>query len=434
MTRLWLIFMLFLSLLQARAAFAVDYSLEELFKLGLEHSERIRFIEEDQYIAELNRDKAVSVLYPRLSAFGEMRRYSEEKTTQSGQSLQPETTSSWGLRLEQSLSISGRELTALKVSKGRIEKSQHDINAVKEGYLFNVASAYYEVLKARKALEIARTNFERLKSHKGAVETRLKVGEVTKTALLRAEAELSGAESLLISAENRISVSRADLSRLIGITHDFGLKEPLPGDSDWIFNTPLNSLKEIAFNERQELKALEKEKRNLEAQLRYVKDAYWPTLSLEGVYSNKDDSPSSSSAVKESLYAGIKVVFSIFDGGLKAADMREAQARLRQAGLSLEDYKKSVAVEVENAYLRFLTDSSIIKSMEDRMSFAQDNYNAVSKQFEHGLSTSMDVMDANTLLITAEMELSEAVFNRKLSVIRLNRATGTLLKGVNPPQ
>lgn len=66
-----------------------------------------------------------------------------------------------------------------------------------------------------------------------------------------------------------------------------------------------------------------------------------------------------------------------------------------------------------------------------QLTFAEDNYKAVSKQFEFGLANSIDVMDANTLLVTAERQLTDSRYNYKLSDLRLKRATGMLLKTVS---
>jgi len=58
--------------------------------------------------------------------------------------------------------------------------------------MYTVTSTYYDLLKAKKVVDIARQNVERLTKYRDATSTRLRVGEVTKTTLLRAEAELSG--------------------------------------------------------------------------------------------------------------------------------------------------------------------------------------------------------------------------------------------------
>jgi outer membrane protein len=124
-------------------------------------------------------------LLPKLSAFGNYTKYTTEKYNDMGTLLQPDKATSWGVRADETVSLSGRELTALSISRENIVKSQHDLYATREGYLLSIASAYYDVMKAKKALDIAESNLERLIKYRNAAEKRLKVGEVTKTVLLR---------------------------------------------------------------------------------------------------------------------------------------------------------------------------------------------------------------------------------------------------------
>jgi outer membrane protein len=98
--------------------------------------------------------------------------------------------------------------------------------------------------------------------------------------------------------------------------------------------------------------------------------------------------------------------------------------------LAYEDFKKSVGIEVASAYLDLVTQKGTLKYLEDQVVYARDNFNAVSKQFEFGLAQSLDVMDANTLLVTAERNLSEAVYNYQFAILKMKKATGTLLKEV----
>jgi len=167
---------------------AEEYSLDDLYRLALKKSETIKIAEEDLYISKREKDRAIAVLLPTLSAFGSHTRYNEEKRAGTF-TLQPDYTNSWGLRLDQSVSLSGRELTALKRARKSITKSSFDLNAVKEDYLLSVAYAYYDVLKAKKAAEIADANVQRLTKHRDAAKTRLRVGEITKTAKRKAKSE-----------------------------------------------------------------------------------------------------------------------------------------------------------------------------------------------------------------------------------------------------
>ncbi len=411
-----------------------EYTLEELYAIALENSEKIRISEEELFISERVKDKAISVLLPKVSAFGGYTRFSEEKISATRGVIQPQDSVLWGVRLDQSFSLSGRELTALNISSKGIEKSKYDLYAAKESYLLNVALAYYDVLRAKKILDITQSNVERLTKHRDAALTRLKIGEVTKTALLRAEAELSGAISDRIRAENSLKLSKSILARVVGLDDNFVIKEtPIIAQSyelDFLMpncTTPaVECLKQSAFSQRSDLKSLEIQKKISENQVKYAKGAYFPTVLIEGVWARKDEDPISASLIKENIYGAIKINFPFFEGGLRRAEVKETEARKRQAELLYEDTKKTISIEVENAYLDFNTLKGILKSLEDQLAFARDNFNSVNKQFEFGLANSIDVMDANTLLITAERQLSDAIYGLQASKTRVKKAIGVL--------
>lgn len=419
---------------------AEEYGLEDLYRIALEKAERIKISEEDLFIAERGKDKALSALLPTLSAFGEYKRYSEKKesNTPVGSFItQPEKSSSWGLRLDQSLSLGGREITSLRISKSGIESGRYNLYAAKEDYLLNVSSAYFDVLKAAKAVEIAKANLERLAKHRDASNARLKAGEVTKTVVLRAEAELSGARSDMVKSENSLKLAKAVLARIAGINGEYSIRETMDnsryaaGIDD---SQSFESFKETALNERAEIKSNGLQKKIAEDQVKYAKASFMPTLSVAGVYLKMDEDPASSFSNTKSVYGTLSLNFPFFEGGLRRAEVREALSKKRQAEFAYEDLKKTINIDVENAFLDVKTQAGILKSLEDQLTFAKDNYNAVSKQFEYGLANSIDVMDANTLLVTSERQLSEAKYNHQLSLLKLKRATGTLLKTVSSRQ
>jgi outer membrane protein len=110
--------------------------------------------------------------------------------------------------------------------------------------------------------------------------------------------------------------------------------------------------------------------------------------------------------------------------------VQEAKARERQASLYYEDLKKAIEIEVQTAYLELVTQKGTLLFLNDQMVFARDNYRAVARQFEFGLSNSLDVLDANTLLVSAERKVASAIYNYQLALLRMEKATGTLLATV----
>ncbi|UCD35661.1 MAG: TolC family protein, partial [Nitrospiraceae bacterium] len=374
---------------------AAEYTLEDLHRLSLERSETIRIAEEDVRISELDKDRAMSVLIPTLSAFGYHTRYSKE--IQQGEViLQPDYTNEWGLRLNQTFSLSGKEFTALSIAKEGIKQSRFDLSATQEEYLFTVATQYYVLLRAKKEVDIAHANIERLTKQRDAARKRLEVGEVTRTVLLRAEAELASAQSDLIRAKNTVRLASTRLAKTVGISGDYDIREPLTkneypmtdqGEVDLSSLAgdctlpPLDCFKETAFSERAEIRSLAIRRDIAGEEVTVARGAYWPDLSLEGVYRRQENSPSTSFGLDERTYGALMLDFPFFEGGLRKAEVGQAKARLRQAELGLEDLKNTVSVQVENAYLLVIREAAVFNQLKVQLEYASDNYNLVSKQF-----------------------------------------------------
>jgi outer membrane protein len=423
---------------------APEYSLEDLYRLVLKQADRIKIAEEDVVVAEQEKNRAFSYLVPRLTASGDYRRYDQYQVGSSGSYVQPTRSSGFTVRLDQSVSLGGRELTGFRITKTGIERSRFDLSSVQEDYLQRVAVTYYALFRAKRAIEIQQTNVARLTKYRDASQTRLKVGEVTKTTVLRAQAELSGASSELVKAQNAYDLTKVLLARIVGLSGDFTVKqdpyatitveekERMEGQLsiDGCQPLDLECLKNKAFAQRPDLRSLELQRKIAEDQISFVRGAYFPTLSLEGAYVGRDEKPQTGGLVNDSLFGGIRLSLPIFEGGLRQAEVSQAQARERQARYALEDGKKGVGIEVESAYLELRTQVGILKSLEDQLAFSRDNYGAVAKQFEFGLASSLDVLDANTQLVTAERQMADAQFDYQLSLVRLTRSTGTLLKTV----
>jgi outer membrane protein len=408
--------------------FAEEYSLEDLCRIALVRSEKLKAAQENLNIAETGNDKALSYLLPRLTATVGVTQYSEKKLSATGGILQPENASAWGVRADETFSTSGRELTALGISKQNVTKSRYDLTAVREDYLLRyVAAAYYNVMMARKSLEIADANLERLTKYRDAADKRLRIGEVTKTALLRAEGELSGAKADRLQAQNGLELAMAVLASNVGITGEFSLRETPPAEGE----VPLmNVFQKQAFASRADLKSLEVQKQIAADQTKYAQGAFWPTVSLSGVYAAADQHPASSNLNRESIYGSAALNFPFFEGGLRKAEVAEAKARERQAALYYEEMKKAIEIEVRTGYLELVTQKGTLKFLNDQLLFARENYHAVERQFEFGLSNSLDVMDANTLLVSAERKVASSEYGYRLALLRIQKAAGTLLSAV----
>ncbi|MFO7569059.1 MAG: TolC family protein [Smithellaceae bacterium] len=407
---------------------AQEYALKDLYQQALKNSEQIKFAEENVYIAQMGRNKAWSLLIPKVTAFGTYNRFSEEKYTIAGMLIQPEQSGTWGIRADQAFSLSARELDALKMAGQSIEKSALDLDSAKSDFVLAVAASYYDTLKAKKALEIAAANLARLTQYRHFVERRVKIGELTKTALLRADGELSGARADYLRATNALTMARAALIRITGIEEGFRLRE----EQETALPEPagLDHLQRTALAERTDLKSSDLQTQIALQQVKYARGAFWPNLGVFAIYNRADQTPVLSTLNRESALAGVSLNFPFFEGGLRMAELREAKARQRQTQLVYEDLKKSVELELTGAYLELETLKGSVTFLKDQQLFAEDNYNAVLRQFENGLATSLDVMDANALLLSAQKNVAEALYNYQMAHLKIKKSSGTLLESV----
>jgi outer membrane protein len=412
----------------AASSEAKEYTLHEIYQQALQTSEKIEMARENVFIAQMNKNKALSLLIPRLTAYGTQNWFTEDKYTGTGILIQPDESATWGVRADQAFSLSARELDALKIAGQSITKSEYDLESAKADFLLAVAAAFYDVLKAQKALEIADANLQRLTKYHYFVETRVKVGELTKTALLRAKGELSGAHADQLRAANGLQLARAALVRVTAVEPDFQLKDeklPVSGMCE------LSGLRQTALEERPDLKSYDMQTQMAGQQVKYARGAFWPSVGLFAVYNRADQEPTGATFNDENIFGGVSLSFPFFEGGLRTAEYKEAKAKERQAMLAYDDLKKSIDVELKAACLDLETLKGSLKFLEDQQVFAQDNYNAVMKQFENGLATSLDVMDANTLLLTAERDVTKALYNYQIANLLVKKTSGTLLQVIN---
>jgi len=426
-----------LSSLHPSFLYSAEYGLGELLRTALVKAERIQIVEKNREIAEEGKNKRRAGLLPRLTSYGAVTWFSEMKKTPDttilpglvlpGTIYQPDYMGQWGIRVDQSLNLYGKEIRDYAISRDNLERQEADIRGQKEEYLTSVAMAYYDALRATKNLEIAEAAVKRLKLHRDSAEKRLKIGEVTRTVLLRAEGELSGALSDRVKAINALEIAKTYLANLAGVEGDLRLREEM-GEENSV--PGMEECIRRALENRPEVIAARWELKMAREQVQSARSNHWPSVVLSGVYGRYDQCPGQATTNRESIYGQLSLNFPLFEGGLRSAEVREAIIKEKQALLRYEEVKKAVKVEVEAAYWDFISSREVIKALQDQLKFARDNFQAVSRQFDYGLANSIDVMDAHTLLVSAERQLASAVYAKQASLMRLKRAMGAFLTDV----
>ncbi|HBO85201.1 MAG: hypothetical protein A2073_06885 [Deltaproteobacteria bacterium GWC2_42_11] len=396
-------------------------TLSEACELAIRSHELIKIAEEDLYQAYAGVDKAFSQMLPTLTAEGSHTRYLEENAT-----IQPDNSSTFSLKVSQPLYTGGKEWSVRRQADKKVRLNKKGLESRKEDIIFDVSVAYYNILKAEKDLEIKEAASKRAGEQTRVARARFNVGEVTKSVLLRAEAEEAGANAELAKSKVTLTIAKVKLARLTGIETDFKI-------------APLKSLSVPKNMESLIVTAVEKRKDYVQAKIEediakegvtYAKGNFMPSLKLDGVYSREDQNPSSSSFNGESVYGTITLTFPFFEGWLRTAEEKEAKSKVRQAELKRLNLKRDIEQDVRETFHNINAFSSIIASYERQVSFAEENYKMVFKQFTYGLATNVDVVDANTTLISAQTGLSNTIYDLQISIIGIKKKIGILLEEI----
>lgn len=392
--------------------------------LAIAGYESVKLSEEDLYQAEKGIDKALSQMLPSLTANANYTKYSESKVA-GGFRLQPEDTSSYELKLTQSLYSGGKEWSLWRQAKKKTEANKYGLEAVKQEIAFNTSSAYLVVLKAEKTVEIKEASLKRAEEQRKVAAARFKVGEATKAIVLRAEADVASAETELTNAKKDLLVARDKLARLIGVSDEFKVVDP---NIQPISDAGLDKLTAISMEKRQEYIQSRLDQEIAEEGIGYAEGNFLPSLKLEGVYSKRDQNPKTSFFLDESMYAGVIFTYPLFEGGLRKAELDEAKSKKRQAELKKINLRRDIELEVREAFHNLEAFTSVIESNKRQLSFAEENYTMVFKQFTYGLSTNVDVIDANSTLVAAQSNLANAAYDYQMAILELKKKVGILLE------
>ncbi|MFQ5779681.1 MAG: TolC family protein [Nitrospiria bacterium] len=411
------------ALVSARSPVSAEriITLEEAYRSALERSEVLRIAREGLTQAEGEKKRALSALFPTVTADLSYLRRPDEIQNEFFGIQRPESDEEYNFVLDQPLYSGGRAMATFRKAKLGIRGEVFNLNQTKEDLLFNIALAYYETLKAENNVKIEEEEVKRLEAHRRNAEKRVEVGEETKTVLLRAEAALSGARAKLIRTKNTLSEAKDQLALLANIEGPFDLAVPplipLPDrlEMDWI-----NTAEENRLDLKRRSINIDKAREDI----RFAKGSFYPSLSLEVQYRQVDQNPVSPFLIQEDKWAVIKLSFPIFEGMLRTAELAQARSKFRQSVLIKERVRDEIAVEVRRSVLNLTTLAGEIVHLKDQVRFAREAFSLASRQFAVGLGTNLDVLDANATLLDAERQLSNITYDREIAILQLKKSAG----------
>jgi outer membrane protein TolC len=313
--------------------------------------------------------------------------------------------------------FTGPAIPRLRQAYASVEQGRLGLERTRRELLYAVAETYYGALGLQRIAEVARNQVEITRQHEAVARARFEAGDAAKVAVVRAEIARLQAEQDVRTAENAFEAARGGLACLLGLQPTFALSDPppqpAPGDPA--------ALMKAAIEARPDLKAARVQRDVAQAEL----DAAWyEFLPQVAVSWNLNAATAAGFTGQLNWAATLGVTVPLYDAGARYADIRDAESQVREAALSLAAQEAKARDEVRRAALDLDTSRANLSKAEEQERLARENHALVKAQFEAGLSTQVEVADAQASLFSAEIGQVRARLDVELAAIRLGRAAG----------
>lgn len=399
-------------------------TLDEAYRLAVGNEEQVKISESELVKAQLLPWRAMTLLTPRADVTGTFTRNKEEIAfTGTGSAAFPSVIrplESWvgTFSVTQPL-IQPSFIPSWQLGKDAIRQNEQRHGYTVREVLFGVARAYYDVLRTQALVGVSEDTLKLTQDELKQAQVRFRVGEVTKTDVLRAEVESARAQRALITAKNNHQLTLAVLSRTVGVSGVSGVVEPTPPVSS---GERYEQLLAKAYKQRQDLRAQEAAVEVARQRSNLVRARYFPSVGAVWQFP-KLDTPTFANR-DEFWTLTLNFQIPVFDGGVRELDLQEQNENLAQTQLQLDRLKKDVSIEIQQAFLAVETLTATLETLKKEVNLAQENYNITSKQYRVGLATSLDVNTALNALNQTRTQLNDQTYAYQVVLLGLDRAVG----------
>jgi outer membrane protein TolC len=228
--------------------------------------------------------------------------------------------------------------------------------------------------------------------------------------------------------QQKLSALRGDLlketmqlARLIGLpaSRQLVLAEDLPVRVPYVIS--LEEGIRAALDGRPDLKAARLQLKAAEEARRASKSEYLPSVSLNGNYGLEGINPNKGVSTYQ-VSAGVNI--HIFDSGRVRADIDQADAVFSQLQAQYDDLKGAVDLDVRQAYVDLQVATEQLKVAQENRQLAAETLTQSVDRFASGVTNSVEVVQSQETVASAEQDYISTLFSLNLSRISLAKAIG----------
>jgi outer membrane protein TolC len=396
-------------------------TLQELVRQAVRTHEAVQLADSRIRRADADITLTSSALLPRLELNGAYTFYADEQVIElsEGESfvIRPAQDWSGSVDLRQTLFYGLRDWRARDIARLNRDIAELDRVTTVNELSLQVARAFYDAVALGEWVEVRTIVLEQSQNLLAVAERRYEVGEIAIADVARWRAEVAAARQELVVAEGDAELAHNRLRRLVGLEELGELVAPgtipVPAGAE-------DALLAQALEQRLEVQTLTHQ---LEAAGLYVKverGGWYPELEAAAQYFQQKAGFPANDWMSLSLMLKVPV----YDGGLTKARVAKAKEDLREVELLQQTVHRSIADEVDSAYLRYRAANAVLEAAAERSEASRLAYRQVERAFRVGEASTTDLLVATTEASDAETAQIVARAQREFQAISLRYAVG----------
>lgn len=408
-------------------------TLQDAWQQAMAHNHVMAAASSDVDAARADERAALGARWPSVTAGADYTRLNVSPTLsvdtptfqfQSGPIFRDNQYTTGTVQMKLPLYAGGRIAAAIDASRAGVAVATEAEGVTAATLRLEVAEAYVDILRARRALQAAQASVDSLTAHAADVQRRIEDESVATSDLLAARVALADAEQNREHAASALQIAQATYNRLLGQPLDRvpDLVDQVPADPT-LATVPLETLISRALAARGEIKSAAAQVDALQSRSRAELGALRPQLALVGGYTHFDNQ-----ILDRENFAtvGIGVSWSLFDGGQARSHAAALASESRAQSSRLDDLRSQITLQVRQSWLDVRDAQARLKASSEAVEQAEENLRDSRQLYDAGLATNTQVLDAVTLRTTAASNHDNAGLDVALSELRLAYAIGSL--------
>jgi outer membrane protein TolC len=258
-------------------------------------------------------------------------------------------------------------------------------------------------------------------------ENRFKIGKASKLEVLNAQVDLNTDKVTLLRQQELFANTKIKLNQILARDPKtaFKILDEIKVDNTLLLPT----LIELAKQQNPQLQTQIIAKNVSELQLKQVKAARYPVVSLNTGY-NFQNTESSLGFTRESSARGLNYGFSatlnIFDGFAQNRNEKIAKFELENTKLAIEQQSQVLESQLSTFYQTYLTNLELINLEQNNEAIAKQNLAITIDKLKIGTITTIEFRAAQLNYVNARVRNSNAQYQAKLSEIALKELAGKI--------